>query len=95
MKEKTIQLKNIEENTNVSELYEKISEIEKTRMKALTELSKLQSETKNAISDIAEKAGFFCGVVIDTQNLLEIVKIAIESKEKVQIPFQLYPKNNK
>ncbi len=53
-------------------------------------IEKHKTECKARINSLAEDGGFFCGVVLTKKDILEIVKLAMESEEVVEIPYQLY-----
>jgi hypothetical protein len=51
-----------------------------------------QKETHAAIKKLADESGYYCGVILDKENLLSILKLALESGDSVRIPFNLYNK---
>jgi len=56
-----------------------------------------QDEIKNMeavrtyVTEYCEKEGFFCGVILTREAILQIVNLAMESHDdQIKIPFQLY-----
>ena len=42
------------------------------------------------VSNFLDNNNIFCGVILDTTTILEILKLHIETNEPVKIPFNLY-----
>ena len=72
------------------EAEKRLREIAELEERSLKEEAKKIEDVKNEISDICKSNDLFCGVILTQQDILEIVKIAMESKENVSIPFQVY-----
>jgi hypothetical protein len=70
---------------------EKLEEI-----KALLELAqkeeteKIESITEE-INTLCNENNLYCGVVLTVDDLMAVVKMAIQSKENIKIPFRIYP----
>lgn len=48
-------------------------------------------ETKKAsIEESLAKDDIFCGIILDTATITEIIKLHLETKEPIKIPFNLY-----
>ena len=82
---KSKQIKNsskeiIDSLTKLEEEYKSEVEKEKERLK----------EAKDKIEVVCKEYGVFAGALLDSVNLSQIVKLAIETKEPVSIPFELY-----
>jgi hypothetical protein len=74
---------------------EKLKETEELiKLARQEELDKLESITKQ-IQEICVKNDVFCGVIITIEDLLSIIRIAVESKEAVHVPFRIYIKEDK
>jgi len=95
-------LKQLEEADNkLKEADEKLKqeEIRKQEIERLTEEAEkeefeLVESTRKKIEQIAEENGFFCGIYLQKENVLAIVQLALETNEDIQIPFNLYFKEN-
>jgi glutathionylspermidine synthase len=87
------QLKRMQESAEkrAKELEQQIEEAEAAAKKALEEEEKLISSTIEEIEKLCKERGFFCGVIITKQILLQVVDMAIDNKgENIKIPFRLY-----
>lgn len=76
---------------------EKLEEVKKEleRLQAEKELADKQEQelidnTKLVINKECDNAGFFCGTILTPQDVLQIVQLAIETKENIKIPYNLY-----
>lgn len=75
---------------------ELMAQLEKfNEIKRLTELAEQEEKDILAgaeieINTIIEDHDIFCGIVLSAKDLAEIVKLAIETGEKVRIPYKLY-----
>jgi len=67
-----------------------LQEGEQQRREAAEKIAMLREKVEESISSLASEAGFFCGVVLDHDNLLKVIDIAFKTRDKVKIPFQLY-----
>ena len=64
-------------------------------MKELLEIAeqeekKLLENTEESIKEIADKNNIFCGVILSHEDLLSVLRLALETKENIKIPFKLY-----
>lgn len=57
------------------------------------EKQKLHDDTRARIEEVC-KGKYFCGVVLNSDQIAAIVKLAIETRESVSIEFQLYPQED-
>lgn len=87
-KEILAKLKEAEERLHQEEL--KRQEIEKLVEEADKEERDNYELTRSQIQALADEKGFFCGAILQKEDILSLVDIAITSKEKIQIPFNLY-----
>ncbi len=56
----------------------------------LDEIANLES-VRTHVTEYCEKEGFFCGVILTREAILQIVNLAMESHDdQIKIPFQLY-----
>ena len=56
----------------------------------LDEIENLES-VRNYVTEYCEKEGYFCGVILTREAILQIVNLAMESHDdQIKIPFQLY-----
>ena len=78
---------------NKIEVINKLKEIETLETEIIKEENEKLQDAISSIEKICTKNNLFCGVVLTTQDLLEVIKIAIESKENVSIPFRVYFKD--
>lgn len=58
-----------------------------------TQAQELIANTKKEIDSILESKGLYAGVLLDTPNLLAVIKLSIESGESITIPYQIYLKD--
>lgn len=72
--------------TKVNDLKQEAEQIDQKRLNDLQEL--------NDHIESRYGAEYFCGVVITPQDLLTITQIMLNSKENVQIPINLYLKED-
>ena len=56
----------------------------------LDEIENLET-VRNYVTEYCEKEGYFCGVILTREAILQIVNLAMESHDdQIKIPFQLY-----
>lgn len=72
------------------EAAEKFKEMERLLKEAEEEEKKRLEEVEKQIQDVAALNGMFCGVKITNQDLLNIIQLALETKDTISIPFKLY-----
>lgn len=61
------------------------------KMKELQDLSnKKRLETQKEIEKLAKDSGYFCGIILDNEALLTVLRNALDSGKSVKIPFSLY-----
>jgi len=72
------------------EVAKKLNELQKTYDNAIKEEEEIKASIENSIIELAKNNNFFCGVIIDKQNLLKLMELMIDAKEQIKIPFQLY-----
>ena len=65
-------------------------EISKLVTASVEEDNKKLDDTYEQIKKIVEEKSMFCGVILDTDSLLEILKLHINNHEPIKIPFNLY-----
>jgi len=69
---------------------EKFKELETLLKEAeLEEKNKLEDVEKQ-ITDLAAANGMFCGMILTAQDILNIVDLALKTRETIKIPFKLY-----
>lgn len=71
-------------------IQEKLRETEELLKLAGEERENLRLDLLKQINDLAESNNMFCGIILDTNNLLAVIQMAITSKENIKIPIQLY-----
>ncbi len=76
--------------SDVNELIEKVKQTEELLKEFEKEELKQVENIRTQINEIAESGGLFCGIILTVEDIMNIVKIAVESKEQIKIPFQLY-----
>lgn len=68
----------------------KYHEMQRLIKEAEEEETKRLEELETQIQDITSNQGMFCGVRLTQQDILNIVKLAMETRETISIPFKLY-----
>jgi hypothetical protein len=71
------QIKRLEETQKLLEMAQK------------EEQEKIGSVTAE-INSLCEENDFFCGIILTTEDLMSVIRLAIDSKEPVKIPFRIY-----
>ena len=54
------------------------------------ELLETVKDHKEKIDALCEDAGLFCGLVLTRNDILNIISLAIDSKEEIRVPYNLY-----
>jgi hypothetical protein len=75
---------------NLIKAQEKLKETEELLRLANEERENLIINTTSQINELCNIHNLFCGIVLDQNNLLELIKLALISKENIKIPYQLY-----
>ena len=65
-------------------------EISKLMELAETEEKNQLENTEKAVQTIVEKNNLFCGVILSHDDLLSVLRLALQTGENVKIPFRLY-----
>jgi len=78
----------------LTEAAEKLQQLKKLEEEAKQEEVKLVEDTRAKISQIANDAGFYCGVILTPDILADVVKMAATAKDNVKLPFHLYFNEN-
>lgn len=82
------------EKKNVAEAMRKqLERIEAEAQQELESEIRLLEEKTNEINTLCAEEELFCGIIITPDDVLQIIKIAIETKENIKIPFRLYFNN--
>ena len=68
---------------------EKLEEVNNLLQQSIDEEKNLIETVEKEITDIAEKNGFFAGVVLTHNDIVSILQIALKTGENVQVPFKL------
>ena len=76
--------------SDFNELVEKVKQTEQLLKEFEKEELNLVENIRTQINQIAESGSLFCGIVLTQEDIVNIVKVALESKEQIKIPFQLY-----
>lgn len=71
-------------------IVEKLREIEILAREAELEEKAVIEDINNAITELCKKDNLFCGVVLTPEDIINVFRTALESKENVKIPFHLY-----
>ena len=63
------------------------------------ELKQVEQEEKEMVEDVkkqietlCEEHELMCGVILTPSDIVKIVELALQTKENISIPFNLYPK---
>lgn len=68
----------------------RLQEMKELLERAEQEEKQILEDTEKDIQEIAEKNNLFCGVILSHEDLLNVLKLALETKENIKIPFKLY-----
>ena len=68
----------------------KLKEVEELAKEAEKEEAENKERIVQDINNICSTSNLFCGIILTPDDILKIVQLAIESKENIKIPFQLY-----
>ena len=82
--------KKTELKKEVEKAVERLKEIETLVKEAEIEETERLESVRQQIHKICEANGLYCGLVLDSESLANIVKFAIDNKENTKIPFNLY-----
>jgi hypothetical protein len=69
---------------------EKKAELERLIQEAETERTNMIAESEKHIDEFAKGKGLFCGVILDHQNLVAVLDLALRTSEPVKIPARCY-----
>ena len=72
------------------ELRKNIEAAEEAERKAKEEEDKLYKDTVAGIDKLAEDGGFFVGVILNHNDILAVIDLAMKTKEAIKIPYRLY-----
>ena len=53
------------------------------------EMEKIKS-IREKVTEICDAEGLFCGIILTKHDVLRLVEIAIDSKDNITIPFNIY-----
>ncbi len=79
--------------SEMEEAKKRLEEIERLAEEEKQESINLLEETSKQIENIAKEKDLFCGVILTKDDILQIVSLAIDTKENISIPFKLYFKD--
>ncbi len=68
----------------------RLKEIEELRALAEAEENAKVDAVKENIDAMCKEHGLYCGVILNAEQISQIVKLAIETKESVKIGYQIY-----
>jgi len=68
----------------------KLLEMQKLLEKSEQEEKKLLDETEGTINELLKNNNIFCGVILTHDDLINVLRLALETKENIKIPFRLY-----
>lgn len=74
------------------QLLEKYNETQELLKIAEEEENEKLKRVEEKIKKICEEEEVYCGLILDHDLLLNIIKFALESKTNVNIPFRIYHK---
>lgn len=78
---------------NLKKAKQQLEEAEKLAQEARLEEENTLKEAEDSINSILDANEMFCGVILQKQDVVSILQIALETNEKIKIPFKLYFKN--
>lgn len=87
------QMKAIQESAEkrAAELQKQVEEAEEAAKKAEEEEKESLENTTKAIDDLCKENGYFCGVILNKDLILQLVNMSIENKgENIRIPYRIY-----
>ena len=68
----------------------RLQEMKELLEQAEQEENQLLEDAENSINKVTEKNNMFCGVILSYEDLLAVLRLALETKENIKIPFKLY-----
>jgi hypothetical protein len=69
---------------------ERLDEINRLIEEAKVEEQAIITRVKAEIDSMCEADNLFCGVILTTEDIIAIVKLAFETKETIKIPYNIY-----
>jgi hypothetical protein len=72
------------------ELTKRLREIETLKAEAEAEEKAKMDSVQNQIDEIFSENDMFCGIILTWEDIASIVRLALETKENVRIPYRLY-----
>ena len=82
--------KTIELSEQLQKQKVEFEEVAKLFDESVEEDSNKIERVSEKIKELVTKEGLFCGVILTTESILEILRVHINSNEPVEIPFNLY-----
>lgn len=76
--------------SDFNQLIEKVKQTEQLLKESEKEELDLVENIRTQINQISESNNLFCGIILTIEDITNIIKVAIESKDQIKIPFQLY-----
>lgn len=77
-------------NEQVLKAKEKLAEVEKLKQEAEAEEKAIIEDAEKLIAEHTKANGLFCGVILDRQNLVAVLDLALRTGEPVKIPARCY-----
>lgn len=74
----------------LTQQYQRQSEIEALLVVAQKEELAIIDTMKDHINSLSSENGLFIGVILTPEDILGIVQLAMERKENIKIPFNIY-----
>lgn len=68
----------------------RLQEMNELLVLAEQEEKQLLDDTEKSINEIAVKNNLFCGVILTHEDLISVLRLALQTNESIKIPFKLY-----
>jgi hypothetical protein len=94
-------MKKVEENEKrvlsnedkIKKLTEELEKLHKEADQEFEEKLKFLESLEKEVNEICEKNNVFCGVILTSEDILQIIELAMKTKENIKIPFKIFFNN--
>jgi hypothetical protein len=84
--------KSVEKVATAEQIKKQLERIQAEAEQELLAEKRLLEEVEASINEICEREDLYCGIILTPQDVMQIVDLAMQSKENIKIPFRLYYK---
>lgn len=85
--------KSIQKQQEYEKAKVKLDSLEAEIKKYKEEEDKIISNAEKKIKKICEKDNLFCGIIVNKDILLQLIDMALDTKENILVPFKIYFKS--